>query len=377
MQNPNTRAPQTSTTMNRRRFLYGLAAGAAATRLPGSSSLTLASTAIGGDQGKPSALIIDAMGELRPEYDVALIKDMLGSGLDAIVVTLCDPKFDGAEALDVAVTGLLDYDRLIATHPEFFLKATSVADIDRARASGKLAVLYLYQNSTQFGHDLDRVDMFYRLGLRSCQLTYNDANLAGAGCRTSGGRLTPFGHQLIERMHHRRMLLDLSHVHMQTMTDAIEASPGPVHISHTACAAVHPHVRNTTDENLKLLADKGGVVGICQIRPFITDRKHDNLGDYIAHIDHAVRVAGIDHVAIGSDRDHRRIELTPEYIAQLKKEEGPQFTDAELPLFLDALNGPRRMETIWDALRRSGRPDGDVEKIMGGNLYRLYKDVIG
>jgi membrane dipeptidase len=171
--------------------------------------------------------------------------------------------------------------------------------------------------------------------------------------------------------------LDLSHVHMDTMADAIAASMVPVHISHTACQAVHPHVRNTTDANLRALAQKGGVVGICQIRPFITDKKKDNLGDYINHIDHAVKVAGIEHVCIGSDRDHRRIDLTPAYIAQLKKEEGPQFTDAELPLFLEALNGPRRMETIWDALTKRGYKAADVERIMGLNLYRLYRDVLG
>ena len=173
------------------------------------------------------------------------------------------------------------------------------------------------------------------------------------------------------------MLIDLSHVHMDTMADAIAASKTPAHISHTACMAVHPHVRNTTDANLRALAAKGGVVGICQIRPFITDKKKDNLGDYLDHIDHAIKVAGVEHVCIGSDRDHRRIDLTPAYIAQLQKEEGPQFSDAELPLFLEALNGPRRMETIWDALVQRGYASADVEKIMGLNLYRLYRDVIG
>ena len=318
------------------------------------------------------------MGELRPEYDASLLMEMLASGMDSITVTLCDPKFDGAEALQVAIDGLLEYDRLIASRQQFLMKATSVADLDKARRAGKLAVFYLYQNTTQFGSDLDRVDMFHRLGLRSAQLTYNEQNLSGTGCRVpGGGRLTEFGRRLIDRMNAGHMLIDLSHVHMDTMADAIAASQAPAHISHTACMAVHPHVRNTTDANLRALAAKGGVVGICQIRPFITDKKKDNLGDYLDHIDHAVKVAGVEHVCIGSDRDHRRIDLTPAYIAQLQKEEGPQFSDAELPLFLEALNGPRRMETIWDALVQRGYASADVEKIMGLNLYRLYRDVIG
>ncbi len=324
----------------------------------------------------PRPLVMDAMGELRAEYDDALVRDMLASGINAITVTLCDPKPEGAEGLEVAVEGLLEYDRLIAARPHFFLKGTSVAHVDEARRSGRMAVFYLYQNTVQFGDDLDRVDLFYRLGLRSCQLTYNDRNLAGAGCRAEG-RLTEFGRRLIDRMNSRRMLLDLSHVNMATMADAIAASRAPVHISHTGCQSVFAHVRNTTDDNLRALSNGGGVVGICQIRPFLTRKKTDNLDAYIDHIAHAVKVAGEDHVCIGSDRDHRVIKMTPEYISELKREEGSQVVDDELPLFLEALNGPRRMEVVWSALSRRGLGSAAIEKIMGANLYRLYREVIG
>jgi membrane dipeptidase len=353
--------------VSRRSFVRGLAAASAGTH----ASVRFAHAL---EQREP--LVMDAMGELRPEYGDALLRDMLGSGLDSITVTLCDPKFEGAAALETAVDGLLDYDRLIASRPRQLLKATSVADVDRARREGRLAVFYLYQNTTQFGDDLDRVDLFHRLGLRSCQLTYNDRNLAGAGCRATG-RLTEFGRRLIERMNERRMLLDLSHVNMETMADAIASSRAAAVISHTGCAAVHEHVRNTTDANLRALADGGGVVGICQIRPFITYKKSDNLEPYIDHIDHAVRVAGMEHVCIGSDRDHRVIVMTPEYIAELKREEGSQVADADLPLFIEALNGPRRMEVVRAGLEKRKYAAADVDRIMGGNLYRLYRDVIG
>lgn len=324
----------------------------------------------------PRPLVMDAMGELRAEYDDALVREMLASGLNAITVTLCDPKPEGAEGLQEAINGLTAYDRLISARPQFFLKATRVADVEAARRSGRLAVFYLYQNTVQFGDDLDRVDLFYRLGLRSCQLTYNDRNLAGSGCRAEG-RLTEFGRQLIDRMNRIGMLLDLSHVNMATMADAIAASRMPVHISHTGCESVYHHVRNTTDQNLRALADGGGVVGICQIRPFLTRRKSDNLDAYIDHIAHAVKVCGEDHVCIGSDRDHRVITLTPEYIAELKREEGSQVVDDELPLFLEALNGPRRMEVVSAALARRGFGSSTIAKVMGTNLYRLYRDVIG
>jgi len=325
---------------------------------------------------RPDTLVMDAMGELRMDYEEALIRDMLASGLDSITITLCDPKPEGAEALELAIDSLLQHDRYLAAHPAFFVKAVSVADVERARRDGRMAVFYLYQNTVQFGRELDRVDLFHRLGLRSCQLTYNTRNHAGVGCGDEGG-LTAFGRELIDRMNARRMLIDLSHANMQTMAEAIEASRAPVHVSHTACMAVHANRRNTTDENLRALANRGGVVGICQMRPFLTAKKTDNLQAYFDHILHAIQVAGMEHVCIGSDRDHRVIRLSPEYLAELKREEGSQVVDDELPYFIDELNGPRRMEVVGDGLVRRGLPAGDVERVMGGNLLRLYRDVIG
>ena len=321
-------------------------------------------------------LIIDAMGELRPEYPASLIRDMLASGMDAITVTLCDPKPEGPEALALAVDSLLQHDGFLAAHPEFFIKATRAADIERARRTGRLAVFYLFQNTAQFGTALDRIDLFYRMGLRSCQLTYNTRNEVGVGCWEPGG-LTAFGREMIARMNARRMLVDLSHANMTTMAEAIAASRVPVIVSHTGCAAVHANRRNTTDENLRLLAERGGVVGICQMRPFLTLKKSDNLAAYFDHLVHAIDVAGIEHVAIGSDRDHRVVELTPEYLAELKREEGAQVQDSELPYFIAELNGPRRMEVVWDGLVKRGLKPREVEQVMGGNVLRLYREVLG
>ena len=357
--------------MHRRSFVRSGMLALAATRvaLPGARG-----TAV--NQPRPDALIWDAMGELREEYDVSLIKDMLASGMDAISITLCDPKPEGAEALARAIDSLLQYDRFLARRPELFVKATTVGDVDRARREHKLAVFYLYQNTVQFGKDLDRVDLFHRLGLRSCQLTYNTKNAVGVGCWEEGG-ITPFGRDVIARMNERRLLIDLSHANMQTMAEATAASRAPVIVSHTGCMAVYANRRNTTDENLKAVANRGGVVGICQMRPFLTAKKQDNLHAYFDHLLHAIRVAGVEHVAIGSDRDHRVITLTPEYLAELKREEGSQVVDNELPYFINELNGPRRMEVVWEGLVKRGLRSGDVERVMGLNLRRLYRDVIG
>lgn len=359
--------------MNRRTFLSAAAVIATSPlrpRSPRSAAL---------ESRDPKALIMDAMGELRTVYGPELVGEMLASGMDTITITLCDPKPVGPEALELAVDSLLEYDRYLAAHPDLFVRATSVADVDEARRSGRLAVFYLYQNSVQFGGDLDRVDMFHKLGLSSSQVTYNGRNLAGVGCMAEGddGGLTEFGRALVDRMNRVGMLVDLSHANAQTMADTIAESRVPVIISHTACDGLYSHTRNTSDDILRVLAERGGVVGICQMRPFLTLAKEDNLHAYFDHIDHAVRMCGVEHVSIGSDRDHRVIEMTPEYLAELRREEGSNVRNSELPYFIDELNGPRRMEVVWDGLVRRGYSTADVEKIMGLNLYRLYGDVIG
>ena len=354
---------------NRRTFMKQSLAVAGALGM-GSTKAFAAST--------QSVLVFDAMGEIREVYDPDLLQEMIDSGINAITKTMCDPKTFELEAMDVALEGIRSFDAWIAANPRQVLKATSVADLDRAKRENKIAVFYLIQNSTPFGKNLDRVDTFYSLGLRTVQVTYNFQNWAGDGCKErNNSGLKEFGLQLVEKLNDTNMLVDCSHANMATMADTIRASKTPIIVSHTGCASVHTNDRNTTDENLKLLADHGGVVGIDQIRTHISPLREGAVEHYYDHIQHAINVCGIDHVGIGSDRDHRFIDLTPEYIAELKAEQGANLNEADLPWFMVELNGPRRMETIWDGLKGRGLSDDDLEKIMGANVRRLYAETIG
>lgn len=364
--------------MDRRRFLHLAGTGAGAVAISGPAVAAGLQRRGRAGRGVRRRIALDAMGEIRLTHPMELIREVLDSGTRMVTVTLTDPKVFGEAALDAALDDLAAYDRHIEANSADLIKATSVADIDRAVAEDRLALFYLLQNTTPVHKDLERVSLLYDLGLRSLQLTYNYANYVGSGCRERGEYgLTVFGHELIERMNEVGMLIDTSHANMRTMAEAIAASSQPTIISHTACAAVHPHIRNTTDDNLRLLAEHGGVVGICQIRPFLTDdRSDDNYRHYFEHIVHAVDVAGTDHVCIGSDRDHRVILDNPEELELLKEEEGAQFRDEDWPLYMPAMNGPRRMELVFDELSRRYSEDV-VERIVYGNLYRLYSEVIG
>jgi len=361
--------------MDRRDFIKSITAATAATTI-------FTQTPAMSQQKRPTptqnALIMDAMAEIRVTHLRSLLKEVIDSGTNAVTVTLCDPKHQEQEAHDVAMDGLLEYDRHIQKNADLLMKATKISDVDKAKETNKLALFYYFQNTTQFGRDLDRLDIFYSLGMRSCQLTYNHQNWVGAGCKERGnGGLTQFGVEMVEKMNSLKILIDLSHANMTTMADAIEVSTAPVVISHTGCMDVYQNVRNTTDVNLRKMAEKGGIVGICQLRPFLTSKKRNNLDEYFKHLKHAIDVVGVEHTCIGSDRDHRVILDTPEEMATLHAEEGPNFVNNDWPLYMTDLNGPRRMEVVWDGVKKMGYSDTDTEKIMGLNLYRLYKNVIG
>ncbi|UCC38603.1 MAG: membrane dipeptidase [Candidatus Aminicenantes bacterium] len=334
-------------------------------------------------QDSKRPLIIDGMGEIHPHYPMELIAEILDSGTNAITVTLGNPALHGPESFDDALESLSVFEHHIDSHRDYFLKATRVSDIDKARKERRLAIFYMFQNTTPIGDDLDRLDFFYRLGVRCFQLTYNTRNLVGEGCmEPANASLSIFGYKVIEKMNSMGMLVDLSHACPATMSDALKHSKDPVVISHSACLAVHKHHRNISDDYLKALGKNGGVIGIYQINPYISPKGYTtSLGDYIRHIDHAVNKAGVDHVGIGSDREHRIIPDTAEEKRKLELEMAALHPDKSRkinwPFFIKEFNTPRRMEVIWDGLIKHGHKSREVEKIMGKNFYRLYKDVIG
>jgi membrane dipeptidase len=136
---------------DRRTFIKNSLAAGSALGLGGLSTSAFA-------QSTQSVLVFDAMGEIREVYGPDLLQEMIDSGLNAITKTMCDPKTFELEAMQVALEGMSSFDAWIAANPRQVLKATSVADLDRARRENKIAVFYLIQNSTPFGKDLDRVD---------------------------------------------------------------------------------------------------------------------------------------------------------------------------------------------------------------------------
>ena len=257
-------------------------------------------------------------------------------------------------------------------------QVTSVQDILDAKATGKTGVIFGWQNATPIENDLDRLDLFYRLGVRIIQVTYNERNLLGNGCweRTDEG-LSNFGVDAVKEMNRLGILLDLSHVGDRTTLDTIELSEKPVACTHANARSFVDNRRNKTDDALKLLAEKGGVVGATAWPPFLRKGWESTLADFGDAIEDMVERVGVDHVGIGTDYTQ---DQTSEWFDVLMSQQGTKFSPRRLeypdvPAHPEGLETPDKMSNIATELLGRGFTDEDVSKVLGGNWLRLLREV--
>jgi membrane dipeptidase len=282
--------------------------------------------------------------------------------------------------LSVAMRDLAEWQSHFDRTPDRLLKVVKGAQISDAKKTGRLGVLLGFQNATIVENDVRNLDPLYEAGTRCIQLTYNSRNLLGDGCteRTNAG-LSDFGVAVVERMNQLGIVVDLSHCGEATSRDGIATSTRPPAFTHTMCKAVYDHVRAKSDDLLKALADKGGVVGIATLGYFIGPTSATSFDDYLRHVDHAVKVAGIDHVGLASDYSIRGIEATHTreswYVPRLSSFK-PVYR-VRWPPWIKELDPPERFRNIAHGLAKRGYTSVQVEKILGGNWTRYFADVIG
>src|SRR3546814_114862 len=211
------------------------------------------------------------------------------------------------------------YQRFIQALPDHLMQIRTGADLRAAQASGRLGVIFGFQDSVPIGTEITRLDLFDLLGVRIVQLTYNKRNLVGDGCLEPGNAgLSVYGREVVAGLNARRMMVDVSHAAQRTIAEAIAVSSAPIAISHTGCRALNDVPRNTTDADLRALADKGGVAGI-YFMPFLRASGQPHADDVIRHIEHAVKVAGEDHVALGTDGGISGVELNAAYAERQRR----------------------------------------------------------
>jgi membrane dipeptidase len=196
--------------------------------------------------------------------------------------------------------------------------------------------------------------------------------------------LSILGHRVVERRTELGMLVDLSHCGDRTTAEALERSKKPCAITHAGCRAVYASGRNKPDELIRAMADKGGVFGVFNMSVWLTDKPTVVLDDLLVHVDHAVKVAGVEHVGFGSDGNVLRtggrepqgdLEGFKRFVERNKGLPGAE----QLPrhMHVAELTGPDRLLRLAEGLERRGYKPADIEKILGGNFVRLLRDTLG
>ncbi len=272
------------------------------------------------------AMVIDACGgpgrenrgPVHPPLDAGELADIRNSGVTALNFTVGSVG-SYTNDYEETIQNIAYWDAQIAAHPDVMMKVILGAQLDEAKRSRRLGIIYGFQDTTMYGENLDRFDVFHDFGVRIVQLTYNRRNLMGDGCLETGNAgLSTLGRDMVAKMNERGVLVDLSHCGQRTTHEGIEASKKPVAITHAGCRAVADMPRNKRDEELRLLADRGGVIGI-YIMPYLRNEGQVMAEDVIKHIEYAVKICGEEHVGIGTDGTISAVDVTPEFKKQFRR----------------------------------------------------------
>jgi membrane dipeptidase len=264
-------------------------------------------------------------------------------------------------------------------HQDFVYRAETVADLERSKPSGKVALVATLECATMIEDDVDRVDVLYGLGVRVMGITYSESNALGTGLREErDGGLTDLGRAAVRRMNKVGMTIDVSHSSDRTACDAIDASEGPILITHAGARALWNTKRMKPDDVLKACAEKGGLIGI-EAAPHTTlTDKHPrhSLESVMEHVAYCVDLMGVDHVGLGPDTlfgDH--VGLHRAFAAALsigRIQQGVRYTPVE---YVEGMESPA--EAMPNAARwlvAHGYRDEDVAKIVGGNVLRVLRE---
>jgi membrane dipeptidase len=264
------------------------------------------------------------------------------------------------------------YNGLVAEHPDMLMRIDSVADIDKVKSSGKIGIILGIQNSAHFATAAD-VKRYYYAGQRISQLTYNTQNRIASGStdRADGG-ISDFGESIVKAMNEIGMAVDVSHCGDQTTLDAFELSSKPVLITHSNCRALAPgHPRCKTDEAIRAMAASGGAMGVTAVRNFVKNDEPTTIEHYVDHIDHIVKLVGLEFAGVGTDSDLAGYDALPKEIGdQLRSGYKSSYAFRER-IDIEGLDHPKKMYDMTEALIRRGYSNDNITAILGGNFRRV------
>src|SRR6476469_7188300 len=338
------------------------------------------------------------IGKRNPNGNIDIPR-MREGGLDALFFSIWVPSdVTGPTAVTRALDQIDAVREAVRTHPNDLMLATTAADVRRAASEHKIAALMGMEGGHMIDDDMRLLRVYAALGVRYLTLThFKNNNWADSSTdKPAHNGLTPFGKDVVRELNKLGMMVDISHVSDKTFYDALAVTTAPVIASHSSCRAIANHPRNRTDDMIRALAKNGGVMMINYHAAFLSEEfrvasekksgtvdvamaamskkcggneacttmeserlDHEAMANgtlpkvmwekIIEHIDHAVKVAGADHVGLGSD-----------------------FDGATMPFGMEDAS---KLPAITDALVKKGYSDRDVEKILGGNMLRVMEAV--
>jgi membrane dipeptidase len=302
-------------------------------------------------------------------FDPRVLERLHRGGVTAVNATIAAWHTPAETLAMIAALG-----KLTEAHADIVMPVRTVADIAAAKVSRRVGLIMGFQDTAPIGDDLGLLATYHALGVRVVQLTYNSANRVGAGCQApDDGGLTPFGREVVREMNRLGILVDVSHCGPRTTLDAVAVSEKPIAITHSNTRRFFDHPRNKSDEAIRALVARGGIIGAVAFGGLLTRRLPATLADYIAAIDDLVALTGIDHVGLGPDFME---EMPAEVAAQALKGLPPAILQQfqALPP-TQGFESVAALPNVTAALLAHGYPPEDMRKIMGGNWLRLYAEV--
>lgn len=255
----------------------------------------------------------------------------------------------------------------VSETPEVSL-ATDATELAGALDADDFTLLLGLEGAEPLGGSVAVLEAFAELGVRLLTLVHSRRNAVASGVSADGprpGGLSAAGEQIVETATDLGVAVDVSHLNDPGFWDVVEQSTAPIIASHSNCQALTDHPRNLTDAQLRGIADTGGVVGISAVGPFI-DAEQPTLDQFLDHVDHAVDVVGIDHVAFGFDFfEYLTDVLAPPSAAEL----------SDLPV-VEGLRGDADVSTLGPRLQSRGYDETDVAALAGENLQRVLTTIL-
>lgn len=253
----------------------------------------------------------------------------------------------------------------IIENSEMFKIVKSKEDL-KLSTSNKMPIVMGVEGLSCIGRNVDILDILYMYGIRHASLTWNEQNELATGVDGEKDRgLTSDGVKVIHKMEDLGILIDVSHANEKTFWDIYINTKKPFIASHSNCKSICNHKRNITDDQIKAIGDRGGVIGVNIYRDFIhNDKDKQNIEYMINHIEHIINLIGIDHVGFGFD--------FCEYLDSFNLD----HNEAECELNIDGVENASKVQSIISELRKRGYEQEDIEKISYKNFYRVIREIL-